>query len=90
MLADFLMYSDLDIKCAYHDSGAAIQNMLLACHYFGLGACYISSKRLNDKIRSLIPVREYEKVTALISIGHYDESPITPERMEIRKLIRFC
>jgi len=91
VLADLRLYSDLDIECACHDSGAAIQNILLACHYFGLGACYISDKGVDsDNVRSLIPINEYEKVTALISIGHYDKLPIVPERIEIRKLVRFC
>jgi nitroreductase len=91
VLADLRLYSDLDIECACHDSGAAIQNILLACHYFGLGACYISDKGLDsDSIRSLIPVHEYEKVTALVSIGHYDKLPIIPERIEIKKIVRFC
>lgn len=88
VLADFRMYPE--IEGAYHDSGAAIQNMLLACHYFGLGACYISGRKTNDKIHSLIPVHEYEKVTAIVSIGHYDKSPITPERIEIRNIVSSC
>ena len=91
VLADLRLYSDSDIECACHDSGAAIQNILLACHYFGLGACYISDKGLDsESIRSLIPIHEYEKVTALVSIGHYDKLPIIPGRIEIKKLVRFC
>ncbi|MBN1256300.1 MAG: nitroreductase family protein, partial [Planctomycetes bacterium] len=42
VIADLRFYPDGDIECPYHDSGAAIQNMLLAFHYYGLGACYVS------------------------------------------------
>ena len=91
VLADLRLYSDTDIECTCHDSGAAIQNTLLACHYFGLGACYISDTVLNTHmVRDVLPVKEYEKVTALVAVGHYDKLPLTPQRIPIEKFIRYC
>lgn len=91
VLADLRLYCDSDIECTCHDSGAAIQNILLACHYFGLGSCYISDIDLNSKNnRSLVPVKEYEKITAFVVVGHYDKEPITPERIDIEKITVFC
>jgi nitroreductase len=90
VLADMRLYCDSDAECACHDSGAAIQNMLLACHQLGLGACYISDTSLNGpKFRALLPVQEHEKVTALVSIGHYDSTPMAPGRINAAKVTRF-
>lgn len=91
VIADLRLYCDADIECACHDSGAAVQNILLTCHYFGFGSCYLSDISLNsDNMHSIFNIKEYEKVTALVSIGHYDKVPITRERININKLVIFC
>jgi nitroreductase len=90
VLADLRFYSAGDIECPAHDAGAAIQTMLLAVHYYGLGACYTSSLTSNSKKnRALLRVQEYEKIMALIWLGHYDDEPIPPARREVSEIIRY-
>src|SRR4030042_4907340 len=77
VVSDLRFYSAGDIERPAHDSGAAIPNMLLAIHYYGLGACYNSSARCNSmKIRKLLGAKDYEKITALIWIGYHETSPM--------------
>lgn len=90
VIADLRMYCDGDIECACHDSGAAVQNILLACHQLGLGACYISDTGLNSqKFRSLLPLQEHEKVTALVAIGRYKSAPMAPGRIDTEKVTKY-
>ena len=90
VLADMRFYSPGDLECPAHDAGAAIQTMLLAVHYYGLGACYTSSLTSNSKSnRALLRVREHEKIMALIWVGHYEHQPIPPARREVAEIIRY-
>jgi nitroreductase len=89
VLADMRFYSPGDIECPAHDAGAAIQSMLLAIHYYGLGACYTSSLTSNSKRnRALLRVQEHEKIMALIWVGHYEHRPIPPARREVSEITR--
>ena len=90
VLADLRFYSAGDIECPAHDAGAAIQTMLLAIHYYGLGACYTSSVASNSKkSRSLLRVQDYEKIVALIWVGHCEDEPIAPARREVSEIVRY-
>jgi len=89
VIADMRFYSDGDIECPVHDSAAAIQNMLLASHYYGLGACYTSSLITNSpQNRRMLGVEDYEKITAAILLGHYMRAPPAPARRRIDEIIR--
>jgi len=73
-----------------HDSAAAIENMLLSAYYFRLGACYVSDRGTNvDKYRLLLGVKEWEKITAMIWLGHYDLVPIVPVRRDVDDILEF-
>ncbi|MBN1256148.1 MAG: nitroreductase family protein, partial [Planctomycetes bacterium] len=79
-----------DIECPYHDSGAAIQNMLLAFHYYGLGACYVSDTGINcEQNREVLQLKDYEKITAFIWFGHSEVAPIAPARRNLDEIIEF-
>lgn len=89
VIADYRFYDDWNIDGLIHDSAAAIQNMLLATHYYGLGACYVSDTGANlEKYRNLIGVEEYEKITALIWLGEYEKEPIAPVRRSIDEVLK--
>lgn len=90
VIADLRFYNDYNIDGPAHDSGAAIQNILLGSHSLGLGACYISDKGVNStKYRGLLKIREYEKITAFIWLGRYDKTPIVPDRVHVTEIIEF-
>ena len=88
VIADYKFYDDWNIDGLIHDSAASIQNMLITCHYFGIGACYISDQGVNlDKYREILKIKESEKVTAFIWLGIYDKVPIAPARRNLDDII---
>ncbi len=90
VVADFRFYDDANIDGPVHDSAAAIQNILIACHYYDIGACYVSDLGADSKeIRTLLDIKESEKITALIWMGKYDKMPLIPVRRNIEDVLEF-
>lgn len=59
---------------------AAIQNLLLAVHAEGLGACWMTSPlHVADEINAFLGVRD-KTLAAVIPLGYPDESPPAPKR----------
>ncbi len=70
----------IDPKASKHpeqEGAAAIQNMLLAAHALGLGACWISvhSTDCEEKARQLLQIPDEELLLSVVSIGHPAETP---------------
>jgi nitroreductase len=68
--------------------GACIQNILLAVHSLGLGACWMG-KTHDPDIEGLLGVEESEELMALIPIGHPAEAPAPTSRQPLLKILRF-
>jgi nitroreductase len=64
------------------DGSAATQNMLVAAHAYGFGACWIAGdkKPYTDKVRDLLGVPAAFKLIALVAIGKAAETPEPPKR----------
>jgi nitroreductase len=62
------------------DAAAAIQNMLLAAHSLGLGACWVSVFQ-EDAVERILKIPTDIDVHALIPIGYPAEKPIPPHRL---------
>ena len=89
VVADYRFYPDGDIDSPIHDCAAAIQNILLACHYYGIGACYISEQSLNipERRKALGIHNDYEKITAFLWMGQYDEASAAPARRKLEEVL---
>ena len=88
VVADMRFYHHDDMENSVHDSGAAIQNLLLTAHVLGLGGCYTSSQNVNsDKHRILLNLPPYQKIMALIWIGYPETYPIPPARGDVKRII---
>ena len=68
--------------------GAAIENILLAVHALGLGACWMG-KACDKEIELLLGAREGEELMALISIGHPAKVSTPTPRRPLADLARF-
>lgn len=68
--------------------GAAIENILLAVHALGLGACWMGRTR-DEAIEALIGAKDHEELMAIVPIGHPAESPRAPDRQPLQKIGRF-
>lgn len=68
--------------------GAAIQNMLLAAHELGLGACWIGEILKNeDKVRELLDVSDDMQLMAVISVGYPGKINLKSKRRDISENI---
>ena len=68
--------------------GAAIENILLAVHSLGLGACWMGRTR-DKKIEQIVGAREHEELMALIPIGHPAESSNDASRHPLETITRY-
>jgi nitroreductase len=79
-----LDYMPLDIEPGYPSACAAIQNLLLAAHDKGLGACWVAACCIiQDEIDEILGIREVKNkiMVAGIPIGYPDQSPPAPPRV---------
>ena len=68
--------------------GAAIENILLAVHSLGLGACWMGRTR-NAEIERVVGARACEELMALIPIGHPAESSNDASRHPLETITRY-
>ena len=71
------------------DCSAAMQNMLLAAHGFGLGACWIGIYPRKNRIIALHKVFELPEHVipfAVISVGYPNEEKIKPKRFKKERI----
>ncbi len=70
---------------AVESLGASLQNMLLAAHVVGLGACwYCAPAFCKEIVRSVLKIPESIEPSALIVMGYATESPPTPPKKALR------
>ncbi len=70
------------------DAAAAIQNMLLAAHALGLGACWVSVFE-EPAVERILKIPSQIDVHALIPIGYPAEKPIPPHRIGLEFMTFF-
>lgn len=71
------------------DCGAATQNLLLAAHMLGIGACWIGVHPREERKRrfsELFGLPEHVHPFAMVSLGYPDEEKSTPERFRPERI----
>ena len=67
------------------DAASAVQNILLAVHALGLGACWVGA--FNDiAVAKVLNLSHWLKPVAIIPIGYPNEKPRKPSRMAFKTL----
>ncbi len=70
--------------------GAAIQNLLLAAHANGLGACWCCAPIFcKTAVRKVLEIPDEVEPHALIAVGFPDENPKIPKRFELKDYVSF-
>jgi F420 biosynthesis protein FbiB-like protein len=73
---------------AVQSLGAAVQNLLLAAHAKGLGACWFCAPIFcKEKIRKLLKIPDVVEPQALITLGYPAEKPFAPSRKPLESLL---
>jgi len=67
--------------------GACAQNILLAAHSLGLGACWIGRVR-EEQVELVLEAKEHEELMMLIPIGYPKEAPPPRDRKPLAELVR--
>ena len=66
---------------AYQSCAAAIQNLLLAAHAEGLGACWMTGPLwVEDEVLTYLGRQENARLVAAIPMGYSDQTPPVPAR----------
>lgn len=74
---------------ALASAAAAIENMLIAAHALGLGACWMTGPLLAEQeLAALLEVPTGWRLTALVPVGWPAESPEPPARRSVERLLR--
>jgi nitroreductase len=86
--ADTSETEDYDLSTA-----AAIENMLLAAHGLGLGACWVglpvSKPEFRDHLAAMLGLPEHIKPRAVISLGYPSRVPKLRPRLDIEKIVSY-
>lgn len=70
------------------DTAAATQNMLLAAHSLGLGACWIGAFDENE-VRGVLELPQEIRPVALIPLGFPKSYPQAPQRRSLEEFVRW-
>jgi len=70
------------------DTAAAAQNILLAAHALGLGACWIGAFR-EDAVKAVLEPPRNLRPVAIVPIGHPAEKPSAPPKRSISDFIHY-
>lgn len=63
---------------AAHDSGAAIENILLAATSEGIGSCWIGSIE-REKLAEILSLPENYEIDSVVALGYPDEASVVEE-----------
>lgn len=69
-------------KYYLEDGSNATQNILVAAHALGLGACWVAGdkKPYTEQVRRLVGAPDGCKLIATVAVGYPDEKPLPPKR----------
>jgi len=68
------------------DTAAATQNLLLAAHALGLGACWVGAFS-EDEVRRVLGIPLGVRPVAIVPVGYPAERPRPPRRRELGEII---
>jgi nitroreductase len=70
------------------DCAAAVENMLLAAHDLGLGACWIGAFDEED-VKRILRIPGELRPMAIVPIGYAGEEPPPPVRIDLDRIVYF-
>lgn len=68
------------------DAAASAQNILLAVHALGLGACWIGAFS-DSRVKRALNLPEWLRPVAIIPVGYPDEAPWTTSRLPLTDVV---
>lgn len=68
------------------DAAAATQNLLLAVHAEGLGACWVGAFN-EEKVREILEIPKGVRPVTIVPIGYPAEKPTAPSRVSLHDFV---
>jgi len=88
-----ITYEKSNFREALQSGTGAIQNLLLAATYYGLGSCSMNSFGNEEKIREILDISDDQMVVCFVTLGYknpkYYENLDPPPRRDISKILHF-
>ncbi|HID90387.1 TPA: nitroreductase family protein, partial [Candidatus Bathyarchaeota archaeon] len=73
---------------AVQSVAASIENLLIALHSLGLGACWCCAPLFSQpEVRAALGIPEDVEPQALITVGWSDERPVPPPRLPLERVV---
>jgi nitroreductase len=77
-------------EAAFASAWCAIENMLLAATFEGLGSCpYTLADGEEQAIRDILPIPKDHRIAAILHLGYTAAKPKAPRRRELKNLVGF-
>ncbi len=68
------------------DTAAATQNMLLAAHAMGLGACWVGAFK-EEEARKVLNISNGVRPVAIVPVGHPAEKPMARSKRQKSEIV---
>jgi nitroreductase len=80
-----------ETKYYLEDGSAATQNILLASHAQGIGACWVAGdkKPYCDEIKKIFGVPDEYKLVSLVSLGYPEITPKLHDKRELNEVLHW-
>lgn len=80
-----------ETKYWLEDASAATQNLLLAAHALGLGACWIAGDKKDyaEPVRELVGAPAGFRLISLVTIGYADEQPTADKKRSLGEVLHW-
>jgi len=93
-LGILVLYSNQTKNIEYRgdiqSASAAIENLLLAAHYYGLGACWVCHLPPKRQLRRLFNIPHYLSPVAYVLLGYAQTRPVdVPRKYKLEQIISF-
>lgn len=77
-------------ECPVEDGCAATENLLLAAHAHGLGACWVSGNQTpySEGVRELLGAPPDQRLVSMVAVGYPAEAPVV-EKKPLAEIVRW-
>ena len=88
-----ITYEKSDYKEAIQSATTAMQNLLLAATYYGLGSCSMNSFGNEKKIKEILEIPDDQLIACFVTLGYKDsrfyDNLNPPPRRELNRVLHF-
>src|SRR5574341_138846 len=70
------------------DTAASVQNLLLAAHELGLGACWVGAFK-EENVREILDLPHYLRPVVIVPVGYPARTPKAPDRVSREEAVEF-